>query len=202
MTYINRKACQSRTNAELLEMLQDPNRQKEAIGCIYVLAYDKLQRLARKYGQKENALDIANEGVIILIKKVETGDFSPKSNLIPFYLGICRNLMLEAIRDRKKREKGNASWRDAPPDWQEVPSPEDIRIEIEEIQAQHKEWEAITHKVSLLGEVCQKIIKLRHWHKDENGKPLSWAEIAKLMGYTTAQVAKNTYGRCKSKLLK
>ncbi len=201
MTYINRKRCAAYTNEELLAMLRDSKTQKAAIGCIYLLAQERLEWMARNYGLQEKWLDIANDGVIILIEKIEQNAYDPASNLVPFYIGICRFLMLGDLRDQKRRAKGNAAILDNDPTWAEVPSPEDIRVQIEDIKAHQDQLDQLAEKMKKLTDICKKVFRLRHWEKDENGKRLSWAAIASQMGHENAQVSKNTYGRCKKGLI-
>ena len=85
-------------------------------------------------------------------------------------------------------------------DFDKTDSPEEERIKFEEILENRKKWEILSSRLNQLSDVCQKIIKTYYWEKDQNGKKLSWKAISKRMGYSSDQVAKNTFKRCMIKL--
>ena len=89
----------------------------------YPMAY---KMVITNQGNKEDARDLFQEGMIVLIEKAQNPDFYLTSKMGTFLYSVCRRLWLNRINRQKNREKLHA----------EVP---DIEIELPRINNEKSE---------------------------------------------------------------
>src|SRR6476469_8330236 len=64
---------------------------------------DAATEIRLKGGSEDDAADIFQEAVLILIEKIKTGKFRQESSIKTFLVGIARNLWLFEKRTRERR---------------------------------------------------------------------------------------------------
>lgn len=75
------------------------------IGEIYKLFSPRITfYILKKGGKKEDAQDVFQEALIVLMRKVKAPDFELKSSFYSFLFGICRNIWLQKIIPETKRK--------------------------------------------------------------------------------------------------
>lgn len=77
----------------------------QVIGEIYKLFSPRIAfYIQRKGGKKEDAQDVFQEALIVLMRKVKAPDFELNSSFYSFLFGICRNLWLQKVIPEAKRK--------------------------------------------------------------------------------------------------
>lgn len=77
----------------------------QVIGEIYKLFSPRIAfYIQKKGGKKEDAQDVFQEALIVLMRKVKAPDFELKSSFYSFLFGICRNIWLQKIIPETKRK--------------------------------------------------------------------------------------------------
>jgi len=145
---------------------------------------------------EEELNDIYEDAVIVLYEKIIHEDFQLTNNAsIQTYLNaVCRFKLLDRFKKVGETtiKEGGENWIN---DLQTDPSIED---KLREIKVQdEKEFDAIEKALQTIkksGGNCYEILTLFWYHEKSN------KEIAKLLGYTTADNVKNQKGRCQNRL--
>jgi RNA polymerase sigma factor (sigma-70 family) len=130
-------------------------------------------------GNREDAEDLYQEALIILIRKVQIPGFVLSSSLNTYLYSICRFLWSEKLRKQNKR----------------------IEVEFENNQAIENSHDLETYKNETenklaekafyeLGEKCKQLLLLFYFKK------MSMKEIAVKLGFGSEKVAKNQKYRC------
>ncbi|MEM7037286.1 MAG: sigma-70 family RNA polymerase sigma factor [Bacteroidota bacterium] len=171
------------SDAELLNMLADAALRAQAIGYLYGEVKQSVIRMVVKYdGTETDALEMINEGMLVLVRNVKRGDFESRSKLRVYLIGICKLLWRNRLKVRAKEQK---------------------QVEITEQEAgfsasvmdhlERAENAALVRRcLANLKEVCQNIFQWRYYLSE----PLPWDMVAEKLGYDNAQVARNRGQRC------
>ena len=159
-----------------------------AFESLYKKQYRVVASLITKMGGKqEDAEDIFQETLFVLVKKIRQPGFKLTAQLSTFMHSIARNLWL------KKRQKDSKINIAADADIIEF-SPA-----VEDNIASHQEKELMIgvmfDRLNALGKECQKVIRMTFIKK------LSHAEVAKELGYTLSFVKVKKF-RCLRQLRK
>lgn len=135
----------------------------------------------------EEAQDLFIDAVMIFKDKVESGKVTNLSSLRTFLYKICENNYLARLKSERIRMK---KLTDLEFYFYESDFVIDEEAEFDDIlsNAAKKAWES-------LGEKCKDIISYFYIDK------LRMEEIANLMGFSTANVAKTTKSRCYKQLV-
>lgn len=133
-------------------------------------------------GNRDDARDIFQDAMYILIKKVEDANFELTSKLSTFIYGISKNLWLKNITQKKI---------DPNELYQEFHET-DIEDDVDDLK--RVKW--IKHCIDQLGEPCKTIIVQFYFFK------VSMQEIAEKLNYTNANNAKNQKYKCFQRLKK
>jgi RNA polymerase sigma factor (sigma-70 family) len=146
----------------------------------YFPAVKKL--ILKNSGSRQDAEDIYQEALIILVRKVQAPDFVLSSSLNTYLYGICRYLWNDRLRQKNKVIEVEA---------EKVPlsfSESDVELLSREVENKLSEQAFL-----LLGEKCRQLLLLFYFKK----KPLK--DIAGLLGFSSEKVAKNQKYRCLEK---
>jgi len=138
--------------------------------------------IIKNQGTQEDAKEVFQESMIILLQKLEDSNFKINCNVRSFLYSICRNLWLS---ERRKRGKMTPIIDE---EGKEIVMIDDTR-ELEEKIEQENKLVHIFDKLKEASEECQKIIELTFFKK------LSTQEIASSMDYSLSFV-KNKRSRC------
>lgn len=133
-------------------------------------------------GTQEEAEDVLQEGLIILLEQIMDGKFLGRSKISSYLYVVCRNLF---IAQRKRDKKIVALPEDH--DETETPNPatDPLRfMEAEDLGSQVR---------TMLNEIDEKCRKLLIW-SDGEGRPMKW--IAESLDYSV-QAAMNKKTKCK-----
>jgi len=135
--------------------------------------------IQKNSGNRQDAEDIFQDALMILLNRLKADDFVLKSSLNTFLFGVCRNLWMEQLR-KKSREMLTDDFQ------REEAESAGLHSAIEENQSRNKAMNAFMQ----LGEKCRQILELFY-----HGKK-SMQEIAKIVGFAGENGAKNQKYRC------
>ena len=161
------------------------NDNREVLNCLYAKSFPKIKTMITRFGgTSDDAKDVFQDGVIVLYRKIKTGDFEPNGNPEGFLYTMCRNLWLNKMKRDSKMAHPT-----------KLPDLEDENANVlQHFQLKEKE-DQIKGIFEKLGDRCAKLLKmtyLLHYNTEE---------IAKEMELSSTDVVKTTKSRCKSKLM-
>ncbi len=173
----------NRNNINYLEGLL--NNDKKIIEKIYDDFLFRIEALIKKNGgSKEDAWEIFQEGLMVILKKARRKDFSLYSAFYTLLYAICRNLWLNEMQKKYRSE---------------VTIQDDHKyISDTNLEKTYSEFEQIAlykQKFSLLSDKCKRLLTLFF-----NGN--SFKIIAKEVGYLNDLVAKKEKYKCQKHLIK
>lgn len=172
---------------EILLHLQSnrSDQQDKGLRVLYQLHYGMIEQLVlRNNGEREDAADIFQDGLVALFHKSRQPGFVLTASLKTFLYAICRNLWLMTLR-KTKRETPLTDVH------QETVS---LDAGILDILEDNDRNQLVAEGLQHLGGDCQKVLQLYYFERSK------MKEIAETMGYSGEQVAKNKKSRCLSKL--
>ncbi|WP_367390581.1 RNA polymerase sigma factor [Lewinella sp. LCG006] len=172
---------------EILQFLQSnrSNEQDEGLRALYQLHYGMIEQLVlRNNGEREDAADIFQDGLVALFHKSRQTGFVLTASLKTLLYAICRNLWLMKLR-KKKRETPLTDVH------QETVS---LDAGILDLLEDNDRNQLIAQGLQQLGSDCQKVLQLYYFERSK------MKDIADTMGYAGEQVAKNKKSRCLRKL--
>ena len=143
---------------------------------LYENEFPKVVRLITKNsGSVDFAKDIFQDGLIILIEKVNRMELDLTCEIETYLYSICRLLWLEQLRKRKK-----SITLDDPYDHYES----DLTIIIHDTESPDI-YEAVNNEIDKLGKPCRQLLEGYYYRN------MSWNEIASELGYKNAASARN-----------
>ena len=147
---------------------------------LYKYEFPKVVRLVTKnLGTLDEAKDIFQDALIVLIEKVYRKYLDLTCSMCTYLYSICRNLWREYLRKVKHIFSLDDSYSYLNPT---------INFMFDETIPDA--FEDVNKAISLLGEPCKQLLECYYY---EN---LNWAEIAGLLGYTSAASARNQKYKC------
>jgi len=159
------------TDQEIIECLR--SRQSHVVRYLSDRYLPMIRLLIYKAGgTPEDAKDIFQDGLIIMIEKIDRNDFVLTCKFKTFLYSVCRNLWLSVLE--KRRAAANYLNRKLD---------EEITIDFAEEYDNKVYQELIVNIYESLDPVCQQILKL-YWEE------YSPKEIAEKLGYTYGYVRK------------
>ena len=157
----------------------------KALELVYIRNFPVIRSFIKKNsGDEEDAADIFQNAMLVFYKKVRSGNLKLTCSIQTYLYSICRNLWLDELRARKKKQTLHAELKIAA-----------VEVEPEPVIVDTDGQIALIKK--LMGEIgadCKKMLGLFYFDR------LRMKEIAKEMGYANEKVAKNLKGRCMKKL--
>lgn len=175
------------TDDQLLIMLQSGEDQarNKALKSIY---QDNFRAIAtfikQNSGRPEDAEDIFQEGLMALYEQIIDGRFKGASTIKTYLFAICRNKWMKRLRKAsvKKETLGN-----------ETDFADGAEQALDHLIAD-EEANTLADLLEQVGADCKKVLLLYYYERKR------MQEIAQLMGFANAQIAKNKKSRCLKKL--
>ena len=174
------------TDQQLIEGIQsgDQGRMNDVFRHLYKAHYSSIQKMIlKRQGSRADAADVFQNALLVLLEKVEKGEFKQEASLGTYLFAISRNLWLKELR--KKARKA-----DLQVDWELDEGNELIESDIEA---------ANLTLLELLGRLdpgCEKILIDYYFHGAD------YDEIARALRMTNRESAKIKKFRCLRKLIK
>jgi RNA polymerase sigma factor (sigma-70 family) len=169
-------------SVETIQLIRD--RDPAMLKTIYKEIYPMVEKYVRENsGSRDDAKDIFQDSMFLLIKKVESTEFQLSSKLSTFLFGISKNLWLKKITVKKLDTKAYFAEKS----FLDVPEDDDQKI---------IRLTAIKRGIDELGEPCSSIIKAFYYFKQ------SMQEIAEEFRYANPKTAKNQKYKCLMRLKK
>jgi len=131
-------------------------------------------------GSREDAEDIYQEALIILIRKVQSADFVLTSSLNTYLYSICRFLWSERLRKKNKNIEVEL----------EKVEPALSENELELLSKKETENTLAEKAFQQLGEKCKQLLLLFYFKKQ------AMKDIALKLKFSSEKVAKNQKYRC------
>jgi len=158
--------------------------------------YDKYFDIIKNYvvqygGNKEDAWDIFQDGIVIIYEQIKNDDLVIKSSFITYFFAVCkyqwlkivrqnRNKYFEVIEDSKEAEKLNH---------------QEHRIKIDEVIENEKRIKLYHNNFLKLSKECQDLLKLV-------AKGFSIKELAEALNYKSTGFTYKKRRVCKERLIK
>ncbi|WP_245860661.1 RNA polymerase sigma factor [Thermoflavifilum aggregans] len=160
---------------------------REALQQIYDSCFPMIRALVKKNnGFEEDAEDIFQETLIILLERAQSPDFVLTCRLKTYIYAVSRHLWLKRLESAQRQ----LPLADGLADW--IPVADDIAQHEERDQA-FRNMEAALNQ---LGEPCRSLLE-QYYIMNK-----SMAEIAEIFGYTNADNAKTQKYKCLMRLKK
>ncbi|HKC68018.1 MAG TPA: sigma-70 family RNA polymerase sigma factor [Bacteroidia bacterium] len=161
----------------IIELLRNHQYQK-ASEKLYTYFPVVKKLILKNNGSKQDAEDIYQEALVILIRKTQDTNFTLTSSLNTYLYSVCRYLWNDELKKKNKTVN----------DAKNLPylSNEDFKEHIHEETAYKQAEKAFNQ----LGDKCKQLLKLFYFDK------ISMKEIAAKVGFSTEKVAKNQKYRC------
>lgn len=162
---------------KILELFKDGQREN-AFSKLYSL-YPKIEALVlSKGGQKQDALDVFQEALIILNRNLEKSDFKLTSSFYTYLYSVSRFIWKDTQKKFSKEELHNLN---------------DTEVEYFNSVLEEKKYQLAEYAFLELGERCQQLLQLFY------NKAMSFKEIAKVMQFKSEKIAKNQKYKCLTK---
>ncbi|MGB1103511.1 MAG: RNA polymerase sigma factor [Crocinitomicaceae bacterium] len=143
--------------------------------------FPKIERhIKMNSGSKEEALDIFQEALIILYKKVLSIDKSSAINMDGFLVNTCKLLWKNELRKKKVRKNSGEDG------LQQLEFADEIAEQVEK----ERKISLIESILNEMGKTCKEMLNAFYY------KRLSMDKIAKQFGYKTVQSAKTKKYKC------
>jgi RNA polymerase sigma factor (sigma-70 family) len=164
------------TDQAIIQHLQSNQYSLALKGLYHVLPHAKKFIIAN-HGDTHDAEDVFQDALVILCKKVQSGDFQLTASLKTYLLAIVRNRWHEVLRSRKKLPLADNT------------EPGAIHFSIDE----EPRYAQASAAFQLLGEKCRELLLMFYFRRK------SYSEIAELLSFANEQTAKNQKYRCLQK---
>ena len=152
---------------------------------------DAATEIRLKGGSDEDAADMFQEAVLILIEKIKTGKFRQESSVKTFLIGIVRNLWLFEKRTRDRRSSREMHYT-----INEGSQVNSDNQEIGERIFSKSNTDVIQTMFKQVGEICSKIL-IGFYYENSSMK-----NLLQRFHFDNEQVLRNRKARCMKKLKK
>lgn len=151
---------------------------EKALAWVYKKYYKLITKMViSNSGSLEEALDVYQEGLVVLWQKARSGKLQLTSRLGTYLYGVCQNIWFKELNRRKRIEHNSEEEIEAPDDTDE------------------KERQKLVEMcLDRLGERCKKILMLYYF--DE----VSMQQIATELNLATTDTAKTQKYKCMKRL--
>jgi RNA polymerase sigma factor (sigma-70 family) len=163
------------TDKEIIEHLEQDKYSAALKGLYNILPVAK-KYIRENNGSADDALDIFQDALVVLCRKVKAGGFELTGPLKTYLMAVVRNCWLQELRQRGKLPAGTT--------------------ENEVAVAEHKEeplFALAETAFNALGEKCRQLLTLFYFNK------ASFKSIAVTLDFSDEKVAKNQKYRCLQK---
>jgi len=165
------------TDSQIIHLIET-RKESRAMEKLYRYQSVVKKMIISKGGTTDDALDIFQEALIILCKKVWQGNFLLKSKLDTYIYGVCYNLW----RDRLKTSKDNLHEEMT----EEYPLDDELELLIEK----EEKIMAIEHVLKQIGDACKQLLKLFYYDRKKV------KDIVKELGYSSENTVKVQKYKC------
>jgi RNA polymerase sigma factor (sigma-70 family) len=152
---------------------------------------DAATEIRLRGGSDEDAADMFQEAVLILIEKIKTGKFKQESSIKTFLIGIARNLWLFEKRTRDRRSSREMHYT-----INEGNNKHADDLEIGERIFSKSNTDVIQTLFKQVGEICSKIL-IGFYYENSSMK-----NLLQRFHFDNEQVLRNRKSRCMKKLKK
>jgi RNA polymerase sigma factor (sigma-70 family) len=147
---------------------------------LYKFYYPSIKaHISQNFGSTEDAEDIFQEAIIVMLQKLRQNDFVLTSSLRTYLFSIAKNLWLKRLRDNKIIAVDNLDG---------------FQHEVEafsiELQSEPTKEEKITSWLTKITEHCQRILKAIFYYKE----PMK--SLMQKMGWKNNHTAANQQYKC------
>jgi RNA polymerase sigma factor (sigma-70 family) len=160
------------TDNEIIEHLKN-NKYGKALNGLYNLLPSIKKYISANNGTADDAQDIFQDALVVLYKKIHTGEFNLTVPLKTYLHAVVKNLWLQELRRRKKILITDSENDTA-----------DFAIDEEPVFGNAEA------AFNLLGEKCKQLLTLFYFSKK------SFREIAAVLAFSDEKIAKNQKYRC------
>jgi RNA polymerase sigma factor (sigma-70 family) len=152
---------------------------------------DAAKEIRLRGGSDDDAADMFQEAVLILIEKIKTGKFRQESSIKTFLVGIARNLWLFEKRTRERRSSREMHYTIS-----EVDNIHNEDLEIGERIFCRSNTDVIQTLFKQVGEICSKIL-IGFYYENTSMK-----NLLQRFHFDNEQVLRNRKSRCMKKVKK
>ncbi len=163
------------TDQKIIEHLRN-NKYSMALKGLYDLLPAVNRYIKTNSGSADDARDIFQDALVVLYKKVQSGDLILTVPLKVYLLAIAKNCWLQELRLRKKIPTVVVAYDVAETSVDDEPG-----------------FIAATAAFNLLGEKCKQLLILFYFKKQ------SFRQIAAVLSFSNEKIAKNQKYRCLQK---
>ncbi|MFL0684873.1 MAG: RNA polymerase sigma factor [Algoriphagus aquaeductus] len=172
---------------EILDQIKSKSNPNQAISQLYSQHYGMLEHLIlTNSGQAEDAADIIQEAMLVVVKMIRNEKFRGESSLKSFLYSICKNLWINELRKRKSNLYRNEQY-------ENEKSQIDLSV-VEEIQ-QMENLRFVMNLFETLGEKCKQVLTLFYFEE------LSMRDICEKLAFSSEQVLRNKKYKCLQSLI-
>ncbi len=146
-------------------------------------------------GSVSDANDVFQEALVALYHKSLEG-FQLEKSFKSYFIAICRYIWLDKLRDKKRKNKKEISFKD-------VTNPSilgAVSEEFKETLIKEKQYKIFQAKFALLSPHCREIIGLSLLSDEDTGKVVSLRKVAEQMGRDYGYIRKEK-STCLKKLI-
>jgi RNA polymerase sigma factor (sigma-70 family) len=173
-------------NTKIILQLQGGN-QERAFTRLYKYFPKVEKHILINSGSKEEALDIFQDGLIVLFKKVQDLPADSPIKVDGFLINTCKLLWSNELRKKKVRKNSGEKGLSEVESKQFTQEHQD---EIELLIEKEAKFKTIDQVLIKLGEKCKNMLEAFYY------KNFSMDKIAKKFGYKTVQSAKTKKYKC------
>lgn len=156
------------------------NKEQAAFDYIYEYELPKtVVYITRNYGSVQNAEDIFQDAFMIVYEKICSNNLKIKSSVSAYLYTVSKNLWNKQL---KTRNLNVVFIDDMTHDEIDASTLKDINIP--------DNYESIAQVIDSLSDSCKTLLECYYYRK------MSWAEIAKYLGYSNAGSARNQKYKC------
>ena len=145
-----------------------------------------LQFILNNSGDEDDAKDVYQEAIMVLYKKIKSGDFELSSKLKTYIYSVCRRIWLKKLAKESHKAVNIADFEDI----------ESVETDLDKHEEKDKQFDKMQDALGLLGEPCKTIIQ------DFYINNLSMQDISEKFGYTNTDNAKTQKYKCLQRLKK
>jgi RNA polymerase sigma factor (sigma-70 family) len=136
-------------------------------------------------GNSQDAKDIFQEGLVIIYRKVSSGELSLDCNFKTYIFSVCRLLWLKEL-DKRKSERM---------DQKDLKDYLDLQSDLNFNDIEQEKYSLYQKHLNHLDADCQKVLTLYY-------DGVSIRDITRIMGYSSESYTKKKKFKCKEKLIK
>lgn len=158
---------------------------------IHRTSYPQVERMIlQNNGTVADAQDVFQNAVIILIEKVQTGNFKLEYSIKSYLYSVAHKIWQNEYRKSKKRNKIFVKEKQLSENIDSTMKGEIIFIDTPD------NFEVISEYLDALSDSCKKLIE-EYYYKNQD-----WSTIANTLGYASAGSARNQKYKCLESLKK